>query len=444
MYFVPRTRRIKISVRTRLTVAFLFVITLSWVLGFLTLRFFMIQDIQRFNREMAANDARARLHMGPMGHLSYGPPPGDKDSGRAPSWGDHGDGPPPGPDGPHGPGPGGPHGPGPDRMPKPMAQNLWAQSVISVVLALLAGWWLSRRFTRGLASLADGARAFHQRQFTHRIPVKGNDEFSSVAATMNEMANQVGAQIAALEEDAHRRQQILADVAHELRSPVATLEAMTAALEDGLADQPERRTEALSYMRDSAGRMRRLVNDLLEVARLDLREVPLVCSPLNLCDMVDEVVETHRAAAEKAGITLAAAEPCEPVEVEADALRVSQVLANLVENAISYAGQGAQITVSVKADPPGIIVADTGAGIAAKHMPFIFDPFYRADVARTPGDNHSGLGLRIARGLMEAHGGTLKLESEEGHGTRASLLFPPAQEIEPGKNADQPNPVNRR
>lgn len=444
MYFVPKTRHFKFSVRTRLTVAFLFVVTLSWVLGFLTLRYFMIQDIQRLNREMAANDARARLHVGPMGHLSYGPPPDDNGGGAPGDWVDHGGGPPPGPDGPHGPGPGGPHRPDRDHMPLFIAQNLWAQSVISVVLALLAGWWLSRGFTRGLAALANGARAFHQRQFTHRIPVTGNDEFSDVAASMNEMADQVGAQIAALEEDAHRRQQILADVAHELRSPVATLEAMTAALQDGVAEQPERRTEALSYMRDSAGRMKRLVNDLLEVARLDLREVPLVCGPVNLCDLAEEVVETHRAAAEKAGIALVAAQPCDPVEVEADALRVSQVLANLVENAITYAGRHAHVTVSVTAEPPGIVVADTGAGIAAKHMPFIFDPFYRADVARTPGDNHSGLGLRIARGLMEAHGGTLKLESEEGHGTTASLVFQLKGENARGTTAEQSKSGGRR
>jgi len=420
MSFALKIRNLSINVRTRVTVAFLLVITLSWVLGFLTLRFFMVQDIQRFNREMAANDARARLQMGPMGHLSYGPPPNEKGGGPQ-GWGDHGGELPP-------PGPRGPHGPGSDRMPLFIAQNLWAQSVISVILALLAGWWLSRRFTRGLAALAVGARAFHQRQFTHHIPVTGNDEFSDVASAMNEMADQVGAQIAALEEDAHRRQQILADVAHELRSPVATLEAMTAALQDGLADQPDRRTEALSYMRDSASRMRRLVNDLLEVARLDLKEVPLVCGPLNLCDMVEEVVETHIGPAGEAGIKLAAGETREPVVVQADALRVSQVLSNLVENAISYAGSGAGITVEVIADPPGIAVTDTGAGIAPQHMPFIFDPFYRADVARTPGDNHSGLGLRIARGLMEAHGGTLTLESKEGSGTKATLTFPRNQD----------------
>ncbi|HEY3414388.1 MAG TPA: HAMP domain-containing sensor histidine kinase [Armatimonadota bacterium] len=435
MRFVPKVRNLKVNVRTRLTLAFLLVTTLSWALGFLTLRFLMQQDLQRFNREMEARDAQARIHMGPMGSLSFGPPP------------DGALGPPPGPNGrdgfPRPPGPPGPRGPqGPGAGPwRPIYQSVWAQSVISVILGLLAGWYVSLRFSRPLAALAEGARALHGRQFSHRIPVTGTDEFADVATTMNEMAEEVGAQIAALENDARRRRQVLADVAHELRSPVATLEAMTSALQDGLADQPDRRAEALSFMRGSTERMRRLVNDLLEVARLDLNEVPLVRSTVDLRELADDAVSTHMQAAEAAGIRLEPVADGEPVMVELDRLRLSQVLDNLLENAISYSGRGAEARVIVTAQPPGFVVEDTGAGIAARHLPFVFDPFYRADVARTPGDNHSGLGLRIARGLMEAHGGTLTLESVEGHGTRATLTFPISTGTRPQEERHSPQGV---
>jgi len=97
-----------------------------------------------------------------------------------------------------------------------------------------------------------------------------------------------------------------------------------------------------------------------------------------------------------------------------------------MDNAISHAGAGAQVRITVEpGDPVAVIVADTGRGIAAEHVPYLFDPFCRADAVRTPGERHSGLGLRIARGLAQAHGGDLRVESEEGRGTRAILTLPP-------------------
>jgi signal transduction histidine kinase len=111
--------------------------------------------------------------------------------------------------------------------------------------------------------------------------------------------------------------------------------------------------------------------------------------------------------------------------VSADPHRLAQILDNLVDNAISHAGPGAQVRVTVEpGDMVKVNVSDTGRGIPAEHLPYLFDPFYRGDAARTPGGRHSGLGLRIARGLAHAHGGDLRIESEEGRGTRATLLLP--------------------
>lgn len=435
MRSVPRTRPPwHFGVRTRLTLAFLAVTFLSWALGLLSFRYFMQQDIRRFNQEMAARSGGHFRLVGPMGRLDFGPRPGVPPPGEAPRPGDGAKGsvsPQPGsPDARadnKGRPPGGPPPGGRGRMPRPVTLSMWAQGIAAVVLAMLAGWWMSRRFTKPLAALAEGATAFHEQNFGHRIPVCGSDEIAEVAATMNEMAAKVGAQIAALEEDAHRRRQVLADVAHELRSPVTTLGAMAAAMRDGLADEPGRRREALAFMIDAAGRMRRLVDDLLEVARLDLREVPLAPLPVDLRSLADDAVHVHEPGAEEAGIRLLPVADGPPVVVEVDPARISQVLDNLLDNAIAYAGRGAEVGVTVTASPPGFIVRDTGAGIAAQHLPFLFDPFYRADAARTPGSNHSGLGLRIARGLIEAHGGTLTLESVEGQGTTVTVTLPAAE-----------------
>lgn len=310
-------------------------------------------------------------------------------------------------------------------LPLPFGRGLvLARLLIALGLALLAGAWLGRRFTRPLSALAQGAQAFHDGDFGHRIPLEGDDEFARVAASMNEMAARVAGQIARLEDDAQRRQQVLADVAHELRSPVATLRAMADALQDGVAEQPERRHRAVQAIAESADRLQRLVGDLLDLARLDLRELPLHRHQIDLCALATARLDAHAVAAADARVTLHPLQGS-PVQVHADPDRLAQVLDNLLDNAVTYAGSGAEVRVTVtEGDPVVMTVADTGRGIPARHLPYVFDPFYRADAARTPDGGHSGLGLRIARALVEAHGGTLTLESAEGNGTRVVFTLP--------------------
>ncbi len=295
----------------------------------------------------------------------------------------------------------------------------------ALLLAIFAGAWLHWQFSRPLIALEKGARALRQGQFDYHLQVKGDDEFTAVARTMNEMAEQVSSQIAKLEDDAKRRQQFLADVAHELRSPVTTMRTMAGALEEGLADDPERRERAVQAMVRTSDRLLHLVNDLLELARLDLQQLPLHTQPVDLRELIPACLQHHTAAAAQAGMTLVEPEPGGPVLIHGDPDRLTQVLDNLLDNAISHAGNGAQLSVTlVNADPVQLIVADTGQGIAAKHLPYLFDAFYRASVVRTPGDKHSGLGLRIARSLVEAQGGAMTLDSAEGKGTAVTLTFP--------------------
>jgi two-component system sensor histidine kinase BaeS len=278
-----------------------------------------------------------------------------------------------------------------------------------------------------MAMLAEGASALRSGSFGHRVPLSGSDEFGRVATSMNEMAERIAEQIGELEEDSRRRQQLLADVAHELRSPVASLKTMAEALRDGIASGPQRTKRASQAIADSAARMEGLVNDLLELARLDLHELPLHLQPVDVRAAVADCLRRHKQEAEEAGIAIETLKRSGPALVSADPHRLAQILDNLLDNAISYAGEGADVSVTVASgDPVSIIVADSGRGIAAKDLPYVFDAFYRGDAARTPGEHHSGLGLRIARGLAEAHGGALRIESVEGEGTRAILTLPPA------------------
>jgi two-component system sensor histidine kinase BaeS len=299
-----------------------------------------------------------------------------------------------------------------------------ARLIVALLLAWIGGALLARHITRPLAALAQGAQAFHDGDLAHRVPVRGKDEFAQVATTMNEMADRVAAQLAELHEDAERRRQLLADVAHELRSPVANLRTMLQALQDGVADQPERREQALGSASQAARRLERLVADLLQLARLDLHELPLHLAPVDLRALARERLEAHAEAARQAGQSLLPIADGAPVIIEADRERLAQALDNLLDNAVAYAGRGATLSVEVMErglSSPRAVVADTGSGIAPEDLPHIFEPFYRAETARTPAHEHSGLGLRIARGLIEAHGGTLTVHSAPGQGTKAII-----------------------
>ncbi|MHB1001358.1 MAG: ATP-binding protein [Armatimonadota bacterium] len=296
---------------------------------------------------------------------------------------------------------------------------------VALILALLAGSWLGRRFSRPLTGLAVGAKNFHSGNFEYRIPVSGENEFSQVAHSMNEMAKRVSQQIGDLEEDAKRRRQFLADVAHELRSPVTTMKTMAGALNDGLAEDPERKQKAVSALVRTSERLLRLVVDLMDLAKLDLKELPLNLRLVDLRDVLNNVIQSYEDQALNAGISILPLQSGPPVMAKVDPDRIAQVAGNLFENAISYAGEGSQIKVFIEdGDNVRLSISDNGRGIPSKDMQYIFDPFYRVDTVRTPGESHSGLGLRIVRGIVEAHGGKLTLSSIERQGTSIDILLP--------------------
>ena len=293
---------------------------------------------------------------------------------------------------------------------------------LAVLLALVAGAWMSSRFGRRLGELSKGATAFDEGDFRHRIPETGDDEFTQLAVAMNEMAERVSKQIGGIEEDAGRRRQFLADMAHELRGPVTTIRTMAGALDDGLAEDPQRRNRAVGSMVRASDRLLGLVNDLLQLAKLDLKELPIQPRNIDLRELVSAAVESHSASAAQSGMALDPVEPGPAVNAFADPDRLTQVLDNLLDNALDHAGEGSRVTVSV--DDGRIVVADNGRGIPAKDLPYVFEPFYRVDPVRSPEEGHSGLGLRISRGLIEAQGGELTLTSREGVGTTVTVTLP--------------------
>ena len=433
------------NVQTQLTLATLLVLFLSYVLSSATSYYFMRQDMRQWRQLALAQHPTEAHRLAPEPAWGFwdfliGPPaPGHRhhlnhNADPQPSSGDH---------------TATPQTPADDHAaaPQPAADDHAAQPPppketlgqilndrkpafirfgIALLLALGTGAWLSRLFTRPLKALAQGAQAFHGGDLEHRIPAAGTNEFAEVARTMNDMAVRVSTQLSTLEEDGRRRQHLLADIAHELRGPVTTLRTMAGAMDEGLADDPARRARAVSLILITSDRLLHLVTDLLELAKLDLHELPLHPQATELRGLLTVVLQAHQEAAAAASITLHDMPDGAPLTLTIDPNRFAQVMDNLLDNAISHAGAGAAVTITATQDTGGtrVVVADTGKGISAAHLPYIFDPFYRVDNARSPKDNHSGLGLRIARGLIEAQGGTLTIQSTEGKGTLAIISFP--------------------
>ncbi len=439
-------------VQWQLMLSILLAIVLSWVLSASSAYYMARQNILAIRQQMLARpdlyphpipEPRFRLTdflIGVQPSITT-PPQGRAEAQPPPDGMNPPDGQNPPPDGMGAqPQPGGdPNGGPPDTRPPTGApprasyavavRALVLRSVITLLLALSLGVLLARRFTRPLQALAAGAKAYQARDFEHRIPAQGEDEFGEVAAALHDMAGQVSQHIAGLEDDAHRRRQLLADVAHELRGPVMTMRTMSGALAEGLANEPERRDRAVQSLVRASDRMLHLVTDLLELAKLDLRELPIHPQPVDLRELATHTLHAHATPAAEAGIHLPPVPDGPPLLAQADPDRLAQVLDNLIDNAISYAGADAVVSVELDAGPPiRLRVRDTGRGIAAQHLPYLFDPFYRVDTVRNTHERHSGLGLRIARALIEAQGGTLTLTSRPGSGTTVEITLPTAEE----------------
>ena len=294
--------------------------------------------------------------------------------------------------------------------------------VTSVLIALVVSGYFTRRVQRSTAAVAESAAQIAEGQYGARVPSPGlGTEFDQLAITINELAERLG-------DVETTRRLILADLAHEMRTPLATIEAHLEALEDGVRDLDE---ATLSVLHSGTQRLHRLAEDISAVSRAE--EGRLDSRPV-LADPRDLVEEAAAAAADTfhandVGLTVDA--PTDAPSVLVDPQRMAQVLGNLLENALRHTPPGGQVQLSVHRPDSRwveILVADTGEGIAPEHLGHIFERFYRADPARGRSRGGSGIGLTISRALVEAHGGGLSVSSAgPGMGATFTIRLPAAQ-----------------
>lgn len=291
----------------------------------------------------------------------------------------------------------------------------WVAGAAAVALgiALAVSWYVSRRLTTPLAALAGAARAFAGGDRSARVGMRPPGELGEVAAAFDSMADEVAAA-----ESARRRQ--AADLAHELRTPLAGLQAGLEELRDGL-DEPD--PARLAGLHDQALRLGRVVDDLAQLASAEAALSSLHLTDLDLAAAVARTIDSQEPQLEAAGI-IVDREIRHPVVVRADPDRIHQVIVNILTNAARFCRAGDRVTVRVFDDGARAVieVADTGPGIAAADVPHVFKRRWRGRNSR--GVAGSGIGLAVVRELVEAHRGTVAVKSSLGAGTIFTIMLP--------------------
>jgi two-component system sensor histidine kinase BaeS len=287
-----------------------------------------------------------------------------------------------------------------------------ALAVASLLLLLVILGGIARRVAAPAGDLVDAAERIEAGDLAARVRERGPRETRSLARAFNAMA-------ARLQADEARRRSFLADAAHELRTPLTVIRGRTEAMIDGVYPADP---EHLAVILDETRTLERLVDDLRTVALLEAGALTLAREPTDPGALATDAVAAFRAQSEAAGIELRSSIAAGSPLVDADPVRIREVLANLIANALRHTPAGGSVTVAVEAAGAGLVrlsVSDTGAGMTPDIAGRAFDRF-----AKDPGSTGSGLGLAIARDLVEAHGGTIALDSQPGQGTTVSFEVP--------------------
>ncbi len=292
---------------------------------------------------------------------------------------------------------------------------LWG-GLLAVAVALVLTLVLSRRISAPVRALTITAKRLGQRDFSQRVDFRDKSELGDLARTFNSMADD-------LERGEKLRRNLVADTAHELRTPLTNIQGYLEAIRDGVV-KPDDATIKSLY--EEVTLLSRLIDDLQELALAEAGELKLVRQAEDIGRVINQAVAATQAQATAKGLSLVTDLPAELPSCDIDSHRISQVLYNLLDNAVAHTPQGGIITVAARQvnNWVEISVADTGEGIPPEELPNIFERFYRVDKSRARATGGHGLGLTIARRLVEAHGGKIEVESEPGKGSRFTFTVP--------------------
>ena len=294
-------------------------------------------------------------------------------------------------------------------------QALLYAALGAALLALGLGAILARTLTHPLRDLTRAIHAMAKGELKQHVSVKSKDELGELAAAFNQMSSD-------LDRLNLSRRQMTADIAHDLRSPLTVIGGYVESMRDGvLKPTPER----LDTIHAEVDHLQRLVEDLRTLSQADAGVLTLNRVALTPLALLERMAKSYEQQAAQKSVTLGVQARADLPEVALDPDRMAQVFGNLISNSLRYTPAGGHIVLAARQEKEQMAfsVEDNGQGIAAEALPFIFDRFYRADPARSQA-SESGLGLAIARSIVEAHGGSISAESGVGKGTKIRMVFP--------------------
>src|SRR5258708_8172332 len=294
--------------------------------------------------------------------------------------------------------------------------------------AISFGFFISAALTERISRLTQGADRLASGDLTARVKVVGKDEVASLAETFNRMAMRLEEAAAQKEIVEQTRRDLITWVSHDLRTPLASLRVVVEAMADGVVSDQDTVQRYLANAQGEIQHLSRLIDDLFELAQLDAQHVALHAEPASLRDLMSDTLESMHAQADQRNITLTGSvDDVDVVRMAPD--KIQRVLNNLIGNALRHTPPGGAVTLRAHADGSEVRVeiVDSGEGISDEDLPHVFESFYRGEKSRArdeQGIRGAGLGLAIAKGLVEAHGGRIWVESTPGHGSRFIFSLP--------------------
>lgn len=309
-----------------------------------------------------------------------------------------------------------------DAIRNALVQAAAVAGLAGVLLALL----FSRLITNPINRLKTSVQRVRDGDLTQRVQPTTGDEIGDLASAFNGMAER-------LEANERGRRQLLADVVHELRTPLSIIQGNLEAWQDGVVTPT---AEAIAPVHEEAVLLARLITDLRDLSLAEAGQLGLTLERVDLRSLISSVVGTYRERAESHQVHVAMCEPHGVLpEAWGDTVRVRQVIRNLLDNALRHTPPGGKVEVCATAEPEGMVridVSDTGTGISPADLPHVFEHFYKADPSRDRSKSGSGIGLAIVRQMVEAHGGMVSVRSTQGKGSVFSFTLPVAGSSQAG------------
>lgn len=297
-----------------------------------------------------------------------------------------------------------------------ISRSLWLAAVIAIGLSLFLSYLLSIYISTPVRSLISATKKVSSGEFSHRVSVKGSDEMVELGRAFNQLSEN-------LEQNERLRQQLVADVAHELRTPLATIQGYLEAMREGVIKPTP---DKLGLVHEETALLARLIDDLRDLSQAEAGQLNIRKKPTDLSRLIKGAISIFQSLLEEKKIGLISQVSTKLPRVNVDKDRISQILRNLISNAINHTPAGGKITISAVQRPEEIEirVSDTGQGIKAEDIPYVFERFYRGEKSRARASGGAGIGLTIAKRLIETHGGKIWVESAPGQGTEVYFTLP--------------------